>query len=121
MKRLEMKNCSGKLQYCIIREAAKVLALSSSKIDKYEYLTGEILSPDQSRVIEQGNFNYSPLGKSFEKQIKTIEEHGKQLAESTALDLILIMKKIAHHLLSFMFILFSIYLLYLHSFENTCG
>ena len=42
-----------KLQYDINREAAKILALSSGKIDKYEYLTGEeILHPDQRRVIE---------------------------------------------------------------------
>ena len=31
----------GKLQYNINREAAKISALSSGKIDKYEYLTGE--------------------------------------------------------------------------------
>ena len=30
-----------KLQYDINREAAKISALSSGKIDKYEYLTGE--------------------------------------------------------------------------------
>ena len=30
-----------KLQYDINREAAKILALSSGKINKYEYLTGE--------------------------------------------------------------------------------
>ena len=42
--------------------------LSSSKIDKYEYLTGEkILFSDLSRMIEQGKFTYSHLGKSFEK------------------------------------------------------
>ena len=42
-----------KLQYGINREAAKVSTLSSGKIDKYEYLTGEeILPPDQRRVIE---------------------------------------------------------------------
>ena len=29
-----------KLQYDIIREAAKISASSSGKIDKYEYLTG---------------------------------------------------------------------------------
>ena len=39
------------------REAAKVSALSSGKIDIYEYLTGEeILPPDQKRVIEQAKF-----------------------------------------------------------------
>ena len=30
-----------KLQYNINRKAAKISALSSGKIDKYEYLTGE--------------------------------------------------------------------------------
>ena len=67
-----------KLQYDINREAAKISALSSDKIDKYEYLTGEeILLSDQSRIIEQAKFTYFPLGKRFEKQIKTIEKQGK--------------------------------------------
>ena len=58
-----------KLQYDISREAAKISALSSGKIEKYEYLTGEeILPPDQRRMIEQAKFIYSPLGKAFEKQ-----------------------------------------------------
>ena len=48
-----------KLQYVINREAVKISALSSGKIDKYEYLTGEeILSSDQRRVIEQAKFTY---------------------------------------------------------------
>ena len=42
------------LQYDINREAEKISALSSGKIDKYEYLTGEeILQSDQSRIAEQ--------------------------------------------------------------------
>ena len=50
-----------KLQYNINREVAKISALSSGKIDKYEFLTGEeILSSDQRRVIEQTKFIYSP-------------------------------------------------------------
>ena len=65
-----------KLQYDINREAAKISALSSAKIDKYEYLTGgEILPSNLRQVIEQANFTYSPLGKAFEKQTKTIEDH----------------------------------------------
>ena len=57
-----------KLQHDINREAAKISALSSEKIDKYEYLTGEeILTPDERRVIEQAKLTYSPLGKAFEK------------------------------------------------------
>ena len=50
-----------KLQYDINREAAKISALSSGKIDKYEYLTGEeILPSDQRRVIEQAKFTHFP-------------------------------------------------------------
>ena len=85
-----------KLQYHINREAAKVSALSSGKIDKYEYLTGkETLPYYQRRVIGQNKFTYATLCKAFEKQIKTIEdqgekqikaleEHGKQLVKSNA-------------------------------------
>ena len=52
-----------KPQFEIKREAAKLSALSFGKIDKYEYLTGEeILPSDQSRIIEQAKFAYSPLG-----------------------------------------------------------
>ena len=66
-----------KLQYDINREASKISTLSSSKIDKIEYLTGEeILPSNQSRIIVQAKLTYSPLGKAFEKQIKTIEEQG---------------------------------------------
>ena len=58
-----------KLQYNIKREGAKLSALSSGKIDEYEFLTGkEILPSDQSRIIEQGKFTYSPLGEAFQKQ-----------------------------------------------------
>ena len=68
-----------KLQYDINREAAKISALSSGKIDKYEYLTGEeILPSNQQQIIQQAKFNYSPLGKVLEKQIKTIEDQGKK-------------------------------------------
>ena len=68
-----------KLQYDINREAAKISALSSVKIHKYEYLTGEdILPSNQQQIIEQAKFTYSPLGKAFEKQIKTIEDQGEK-------------------------------------------
>ena len=68
-----------KLQYDINREAAKISALSSGKIDKYEYLTGEeILPSNQQQIIEQAKFSYSPLGKAFEKQTKTIEDKGEK-------------------------------------------
>ena len=72
-----------KLQYNINREAAKISALSSGKIDKYEYLTGEeILPSNQQQIIEQAKFTYSPLGKTFEKQIKTIEDQWQKQVET---------------------------------------
>ena len=84
-----------KLQYDINREAGKTSELSSVKISKYEFFTGEeILPSHQSRIIEQAKFTYFALGKVFEnqnkkqnkktieyqgeKQIKTLEHHGKQ-------------------------------------------
>ena len=71
-----------KLQYDINREATKISALSSGKLDKYEYLTGEeILPSNQQQLIQQAKFNYSPFGKAIEKQRKTIEDQGeKQVA-----------------------------------------
>ena len=68
-----IKNQTGdeKLQYDINREASKISALSSGKIDKNEYLTDEeILPSNQQQIIEQAKFTYSPLGKAFEKQTK---------------------------------------------------
>ena len=63
-----------KLQYDINREAAK---------EKHEYLTGEeILPSNQKQTIEQAKFTYSPLGKAFEKQTKTIEDQGKKQVDT---------------------------------------
>ena len=75
-----------KLQYDINREAEKISALSSGKIDKYEYLTDEEILPfNQQQMIEQAKFTYSALGKVFEKQTKTIEDQGKiQISEIKA-------------------------------------
>ena len=58
-----------KLQYDITREAAKKLALSSGKTDRYEYLIYEERLPSNRRqIIKQAKFAYSPLGKTLEKQ-----------------------------------------------------
>ena len=67
-----------KLQYDINREAAKISTLSSGKIRRYEYLTGEdILPSNQQQVI-----TYSTLGKVFEKQIKAIEDQGQKQVDA---------------------------------------
>ena len=68
-----------KLQYDINKETAKISAWSSKNFHKYEYLTGEdILPSNQQQIIEQAKFTYFPLGKAFERQIKTIENQGKK-------------------------------------------
>ena len=60
-----------KLQYDITRDAAKRSALSSGKIDKYEYLTGEeILPSHQRQITEQAKFTYSPWENAFENKLK---------------------------------------------------
>ena len=72
-----------KLQYDLNREAAKISALSSGKIHKYEYLTGEDIVPsNQQQTIEHAKFTYSLLGKAVEKQIKTIEGQGKKQVDA---------------------------------------
>ena len=66
MIRLEMKNCN----MILTKKLQKISAISSVKINKYEYLTGEeILPPDHSRMIEL-NF---PKRKRKENQLKSIE------------------------------------------------
>ena len=63
-----------KLQYDINREAAKIPALSSGKLDKYEYLTGEeILPSNQQKIIDQAKFTYSPLGKALKNKQKLLK------------------------------------------------
>ena len=78
-----------KLQYDINREAAKISALSSSKICKYEYLTGEdILPSNQQQIIEQAKFTYSPLGKRLDSAKKSttdaIKTASKRAMQETA-------------------------------------
>ena len=72
-----------KLEYDINREAAKISALSSGETRKYQYLPDEdILPSDQQQIREQAKFTYSPLGKAFEKQIKTIEDQGQKQVDA---------------------------------------
>ena len=84
-----------KLQYDINREAAKISALSSGKIHKYQYLTCEdILPSSNQQIIEQARLTYSPLGKAFDKQIKTIEDQGKKQVDALNTLNLIIMKKL---------------------------
>ena len=63
----------NKTQYDLDRKAAKISALSSNNLGKYEYLTGEDLGLKQS-TVEQDKFEYSPLGKSFNKGLDKDED-----------------------------------------------
>ena len=79
MIRLEMKNCNMTLT----EKQQKHQQYYLEKNDKYEYLKGEeILPSDQIRVIEQAKFTYSPLGKAFENQTKTIQKQGRKQIDS---------------------------------------
>ena len=84
----------NKAQYNLDRKAAKISALLSNNLDKYEYLTGEDLGLKPS-IAEQAIFEYSPLGKIFNKglykndqkeglfkRLKNIENAQKNLINS---------------------------------------
>ena len=90
VKILSNKVKANKAQYDLHREAAKISALSSGELEKYEYLSDEDLGykPD---VIQKAIFEYSPLGKIFNKgldesnkkegllkRLKNIEDKNKE-------------------------------------------
>ena len=107
MIRLEMKN----LQYDISIKAAKISALSSCKMEKYEYLTGiEILASNKRAVIEKVQLcsqllknkqkKKEKMEDQGEKQIKVTEGQRKQLFESNTFvrSLIMMAKQITNHI-----------------------
>ena len=69
IKTLDKKIEQNEAQYDLDRKAVKISALSSKNLDKYEYLTGEDLNYKPS-TVEQAKFDYSPLGKFFNKGSK---------------------------------------------------
>ena len=66
IKILDRKIMQSEAQYDLDRKAAKISALFSNNLDKYEYLNGEDLGLKPS-TAEQAKFEYSPLGKIFNK------------------------------------------------------
>ena len=78
-----------KLRYDIKRAAAKISALSSGKINQYNYpyLTGEeALPPQQHRWILEGSLICSAPEKALEKQTKSFDDK-KQVEILQSLDL----------------------------------
>ena len=93
IKILNRKIKENESQYDLDREAAKISALSSKNLDKYELLTGEDLGLKTS-TVEQAKFEYSPLGRIFNKglseedkkeglfkRLKNIEDKNEKLLE----------------------------------------
>ena len=68
IKIFDRKILQNEAQYDLDRKAAKISALSSNNLDKYEYLTGEDLGL-KPITIEQAKFEYSPLGETFNKRL----------------------------------------------------
>ena len=66
IKILNRKIKQNEAQYDLEREAAEISALSFNNLDKYEYVTGEDLGLKPS-TVEKARFEYSPLGKIFNK------------------------------------------------------
>ena len=73
IKILDRKIKQNKSQYDFDREAAKISALYSDNLDKYELLTGKDLGLKPSSV-EQAKFEYSPLGKVFNKGLSEVDK-----------------------------------------------
>ena len=73
IKILDRKIMQNEAQYNLDWKAAKISALSSNNLDKYKYLTGEDLGFKPS-TIEQAKFEYSPLGKVFNKGLEKEED-----------------------------------------------
>ena len=66
IKILDRKIKQGESRYDLDRQATKISVLFSKNLDKYELLTGEDLGLKPS-TVEQAKFEYSPLGKIFNK------------------------------------------------------
>ena len=73
IKILDHKITSNKAQYDLDRQNAKISALSSGELDKYEYLTGEDFGYKLD-VVQKTKFEYSPLVQVFTKGLKTDEK-----------------------------------------------
>ena len=77
----QKKNMQNEAQYDLDRKASKISALPSTNFDKYEYLTGEDLDFKPS-TAEQAWFEYSPLGRVFNRGLKYEDKKRRTCEES---------------------------------------
>ena len=98
IKILDRKITQNEAQYDLERKSAKISALSSNSLDKYEYLSGEDLGLKPS-TIKQTKFEYAPLGKIFNKglseddkkeglfkRLKNIEDKSEKQLKAIAIE-----------------------------------
>ena len=76
IKILNRKIMQNEAQYDLDRKAAKISALPSNNLDEYEYFTGEDLGLNAS-TVEQAKFEYSPLGKAFNRGLDKDDDKKK--------------------------------------------
>ena len=69
---------ANQAKYNLDKETAKISALSSTELDKYEYLTGEDLGYKPG-VVERPRFEYSPLGEVLSDKFKKINKTTKPI------------------------------------------
>ena len=94
LKTIDNRIKASQAQYNVDRLAAIIFAKSSNELGKYEFLTAEDLGYKTS-LTEQAKFDYSPLGKVFNKRLdkydvkeglskisKNIENKGEQLLKA---------------------------------------
>ena len=73
IKILDNKIKQNQADYDLYRKNAKISALSSGKLDKYEYLAGEDLGY-RPNPVQRAKFEYSPLGQVFNKGLDSDEK-----------------------------------------------
>ena len=82
LKIIDDKIKANQAQYDLDRLAAKISALSSGELGKYEYLTGEDLGYKPS-VVEQAKFEYSPMDRVFNEGLDKDEDKKKRTFKET--------------------------------------
>ena len=80
---MDQKIKDKKLRYDINRETIKILAkIYLSKLINMNILE-KVLPSNQCQIIQQTKFTYSPIGKAFEKQARTIENQGREKVKAS--------------------------------------
>ena len=85
-KTIDKKIEQNQTQYNLDRQTDQISALSSGNVSKYEFLTGKDLSSEKEQLEKAAalkRFEYSPLGKAFEKQTNVLKNKQRLLITTT--------------------------------------